>query len=165
MELSELSDRMEIEQVIYRYCRGIDRGDREMIRSVYHPDARDDHGTFKGAGIEFADLIVDSMDQQTMAAQHHITNIYIELHGNRAHVESYFLAFHPTGTGSAETLARMGGRYLDLFEKREGKWLIADRKVVSDWTRTSMSGDTWNIAAHFPAGARREADLSYTMFS
>jgi hypothetical protein len=31
-----------------RYSRGIDRLDRDMLLSAYHPDAIDDHGMFVG---------------------------------------------------------------------------------------------------------------------
>ena len=37
----ELKDRQEIYDCIMRYCRGIDRLDRDMLLSAYHPDAVD----------------------------------------------------------------------------------------------------------------------------
>ena len=39
----------QIADVIYRYARGIDRLDFDLVRSCYHPDAYDDHGSFKGS--------------------------------------------------------------------------------------------------------------------
>ena len=48
-KLQQLLDKQEIHEVIMRYCRGIDRLDREMIRSVYHDDAIDEHGLWKGS--------------------------------------------------------------------------------------------------------------------
>ena len=44
--LSRLLDRNEIEEVVLRYCRGIDRRDFDLVRSCYHPDATDRHGSF-----------------------------------------------------------------------------------------------------------------------
>ncbi len=43
-------DKQEIHEVMMRYCRAIDRMDEELLRSVYHPDAIDNHGLFNGAG-------------------------------------------------------------------------------------------------------------------
>ena len=153
---------IEITQVLYRYCRGVDRGDRELIRSVYHPDASDDHGSWKGAGVDFADYIVDSMDGATIAAQHQITNTLIEVDGDSAACESYFLAFHPTRDQAGdETLAIAAGRYLDRFERRDGAWRIADRRVVLDWTRENVEGVPWAAQVSFAAAGRREADPSW----
>ena len=50
-----LQDRQEIHNCIIRYSRGVDRLDRELLLSVYHPDAIDDHGMFVGGPEEFAD--------------------------------------------------------------------------------------------------------------
>jgi hypothetical protein len=36
--LMKLMDKQEIHDVLMRYCRGIDRCDEELLRSVYHPE-------------------------------------------------------------------------------------------------------------------------------
>jgi len=53
--LRELSDKQAITEVIYRYCRGLDRMDADMGRAVWHPGATADYGadTFRGTGDEF----------------------------------------------------------------------------------------------------------------
>ena len=48
MTLDDLIDREQIRDVIYRYARGVDRRDYELVRSCYHPNATDDHGSYKG---------------------------------------------------------------------------------------------------------------------
>ncbi|MDB5446065.1 MAG: hypothetical protein JWQ97_1382, partial [Phenylobacterium sp.] len=35
MGLEELAAHIEIQQVLYRYCRGVDRGDVALLASVY----------------------------------------------------------------------------------------------------------------------------------
>lgn len=45
MTPGEISAHIEIQQVLFRYCRGVDRGDKELLRSVYHPGATDNHGS------------------------------------------------------------------------------------------------------------------------
>lgn len=165
MTSDDIAAHIEIRQVLYRYCRGVDRGDRAMLKSVYHPDAEDDHGSWRGTGTDFADYIVDSMDGAGSASQHHITNVLIELDGDRAAVESYFLALHPyRADGGAERLAFVGGRYLDRFERRDGSWGIARRRVVLDWTREEVPGSGWAAEAYFPRGERRERDPSADLF-
>ena len=51
MDLETLIAKQEITDVVYRYARGIDRLDFELVRSCYHPDAYDDHGAFKGLSL------------------------------------------------------------------------------------------------------------------
>ena len=46
--LHRLLDKSEIYDSICRYARGIDRGDWDLVRSTYHPDADDDHVEYKG---------------------------------------------------------------------------------------------------------------------
>ena len=48
MTLEELVAKQEISELLHRYCRGIDRFDRDLVRSCYHDDADDDHGIFRG---------------------------------------------------------------------------------------------------------------------
>jgi hypothetical protein len=166
VNLEILGAHIEIRQVLYRYCRGVDRGDEALIRSVYHPDATDDHGAWKGRGVDFAAYIVDSLDKQEGVSQHHITNVLIDLDGDKASVESYFLAFHPytPGEDRQEKIAFVGGRYLDRFERRDGEWRISDRKVLLDWTRSDVAGESWPAHDRFERGWRREADASAGLF-
>ncbi len=165
MSAAEIAAHAEIRQVLYRYCRGVDRGDREMLTSVYHPDGEDDHGSWRGKGRDFANYIVDSLDRAQCPSQHHITNVLIALDGDQAAVESYFIAFHPhPGEDDSEQLAFVGGRYLDRFERREGSWRIARRQVVLDWTRANVPGAAWGAAINFARGGRREQDPSADLF-
>jgi hypothetical protein len=53
-----LQDRQAIQDVLMTYSRGIDRLDRELLLSVYHDDAIDDHGVFVGSPEEFADWAI-----------------------------------------------------------------------------------------------------------
>ena len=45
-EIQALLDKQAIREVVLRYCRGIDRLDREMVRDCYWPEAIDEHGSF-----------------------------------------------------------------------------------------------------------------------
>lgn len=163
MTLDDATAHLEIQQVLYRYCRGVDRGDADMIAGVYHPDAIDNHGAWKGKGTDFGAYLVPAMDTVPLTGQHHITNILIELDGSSAKVESYFVAFHPENADAAARITLVGGRYLDRFELRDGAWLIADRVVVLDVTRVLDRINDWPGAAYFPAGGRREHDPSAGM--
>lgn len=133
--LQELLDRDSIRECLYRYARAIDRGDTECLRSVYWPDATDDHGVFSGNAAAFVDWIV-SLRPSRIRSAHHLTNLSIRLETRAAQVETYFLALltlrNPQGQPYDVILA---GRYLDHMEKRGDEWRIKARKVVFDWFR------------------------------
>ena len=84
----EWADREAIRDCIWRYARGIDRVDEEMLRSVYWPDATDEHaGMFSGPASEFVDWSMQNLP--TMGDTCHlITNLLIRLDGDKAKVES-----------------------------------------------------------------------------
>jgi len=166
MTLEQLAAHVEIQQVLYRYCRGVDRGDPALIASVYHPGAIDHHGAWTGPGQDFGAYLVPAMDQAPLIGQHHITNALIEVDGETARVESYFVAFHPENdAGGRARHVLVGGRYLDQFARRDGAWKITERRVVLDLSRPLERVEGWAGAAYFPAGARREADPSSGLFS
>ena len=166
MDQEELVAHIEIRQALARYCQGIDRGDAALIASAYHPGAPDHHGTFDGTAEQFAAYVVAKFDQPGIVGQHHITNVYAEIAGARARVESYFMVMRPqVGAAGEDQLVFAGGRYLDRFEQRAGKWLIAERTVVMDWYRPPLSGAAIAREARVPAPGRREQDPSWEFFA
>jgi ketosteroid isomerase-like protein len=126
-----LADRQAIRDCLATYCRAVDRLDRELLLSVYHEDAVEDHGVFVGNREGFADWVIDFHSRAQHATQHVITNHVCDLDGDVAHTETYYMFAAMNVEGASLTLS--GGRYIDRFERRQGRWAIALRKVVSDW--------------------------------
>ena len=56
--LRNLEARRQIEAALARVARGVDRLDRELMISGYHPEAMDYHGSFEGSPTEFADWVI-----------------------------------------------------------------------------------------------------------
>ena len=128
--LTELADREAIRQCLTNYARAVDRNDRALLERVYHPDAIDDHGVFIGARDEFIDWWFTQADQH-LSCQHCVYNMTIELEGEVAHTETYYMFVGMEATGTPFIMS--GGRYIDRLEKREGHWAIAARKCIRDW--------------------------------
>lgn len=137
--VQELYDRQAILDVINTYSRGVDRLDRDLIVSVFHPDALDDHGVFIGSREEFADWAIANHSATHQSHQHCIFNHTCDLDGDVAHTETYymFVAMNRAGTrvgnSAAEPLASSGGRYIDRLEKRDGRWAISVRVCLREW--------------------------------
>jgi hypothetical protein len=127
----ELRDRQEIHECLMRYSRAVDRLDRDLLLSVYHEDAIDDHGMFVGDREEFADWVVAMHGSTHLSHQHCLFNHTCELDGDVAHTETYYMFAGMNREGAP--LSMSGGRYLDRFERRDGRWAIAARVCVRDW--------------------------------
>ena len=84
-----LADR-EIRQVLARYCRGIDRLDLGLVRSCYHDDAVDEHGSFTGDPDEYVAWVGKLLARYAMT-MHVLATTSIERTGDVALVESYGL--------------------------------------------------------------------------
>jgi ketosteroid isomerase-like protein len=121
-----LLDERAIYELLTRYSRGVDRCDEELLRSCYHPDATDDHGWFKGLGIDFAGEVV-ARHKGGPITQHSISNVRLDVRGDVAYGETY-VTLRTTGP-NGEPVSGFG-RYIDRFERRDGEWRIADRKVT-----------------------------------
>ncbi|GAA1871511.1 nuclear transport factor 2 family protein [Pseudonocardia ailaonensis] len=160
MDLAELVAREEIGDVLARYCRAVDRGDLPLLKSVYHPDATDDHGIFSGNAHEFAEWLIGQPGRGDLVTQHHLTNSLVEVSGSEARAETYFVAVHRR-PGSPPQVGRFGGRYLDRLTRRDGAWRIAHRTVVHDWSVYATSDDEWPGLDTFARGAQAPADPSY----
>ena len=126
-----LADRQAIRDCLATYCRAVDRLDRELLLSVYHEDAIEDHGVFVGDREGFADWVIAFHSRAQHTTQHVINNHTCDLDGDVAHTETYYMFAAMNVEGAPLTLS--GGRYIDRFERRGGRWAIALRKVVSDW--------------------------------
>ena len=166
-DLDVLLAEREIEQVVRRYCRGIDRLDEDLIRSVYHEDAFDDHGVYQGDGRGFAAFIVPLLRDAYRSTTHAVHNCLIDVHGtgdgDAADAESYCIAYHdrtdPAGDRSLDVFAC---RYVDRFERRSGRWAIVRRVVVHDWNAVlPVAGDFGEMVATFTGGRRDRNDESY----
>ncbi len=141
-DIQTLADREAIREVLARYCRGIDRCDMTLLKSVYWPEATDDHGTFNGNAWQFAEYVVPALKQmkQTM---HQISNVTIDLDGTCANVETYCVAYHLVAGENGDQEMVVGGRYVDRFERRDGEWRIAARVYVMDWNQNGPSTARW----------------------
>ena len=141
MDIETIVDEHAIKTVIYQYCRGIDRKDFDLVRSCYHPDAIDDHGAQFTGGVDAFIEYVQREGTRFRQTMHLIANLLIEIDGDVAWSEAYAIAFHrvkPTSK-KGERDFNVGFRYVDRFERRDGKWAIAKRTCVFSWMRADDS--------------------------
>lgn len=126
--IRDLTNRQEILDCIHRYCRGMDRFDRAAVRSAYHADALDDHGEYVGDVEGFIDWAFGYHSEHQVRTLHAVHNHLCEIHGDTAHAETYF-TFHSVNK-AAPHQTTTSGRYIDRFERRDGRWGITRRICV-----------------------------------
>ena len=132
-KIQGILDKESIRELVCTYCRAADRHDNELMRSLYHEDAYDDHGSFfKGKAMEFIDILPEI--QKSMGILHHnVTTHNIKLSGTKAEGETYIIAFHQVLTEEGNYDVLIGGRYFDEYEKRNDVWKFSSRAVDADW--------------------------------
>lgn len=137
-EIQKLIDKDAIRDLVNIYCRAADRHDHVLMRSLYHDDATDDHGVFfKGSAMEFIDTL-PSIQKDMLILHHNVTTHNIEfISETKAEGETYILAFHQVKGEMNPFDVLIGGRYFDVYEKREGAWKFLSRAVDADWVYTS----------------------------
>jgi hypothetical protein len=131
--VEQLLDRQDILDCLVRFSRGIDRFDRELFLSAFHPDAVIDAGEFVGGPESLFDWASDLHERGQSSTHHNLLNHSCEIDGDVAHAETYYLF---TGRNRDETNWVAGGRYLDRLERRGGTWKIALRCNAVEWSGT-----------------------------
>ncbi len=161
----ELADREAIRDVLMRYCRASDRADEEMLRSVYWPDAHDDHLEFSGSVEEFIAYSIPIL-RAMRYNMHMIGNVLICIVGEKADVETYFQGYHSIEQDGLRRDVFAAGRYLDNFERRGQEWRILKRFVTVDWFREYADTGDWArgpFGMQVVRGDLKPADKSYEL--
>lgn len=163
--VGRLLARREIEDVLVRYCRAIDRQDVDLLRAVYHDDAVDERSSALPAQQWAIDFVRERRAKGTRST-HMLTNVSIVFAGRGVRSESYVLAVQhePASSADAPTdLLAYGGRYLDVWEQRP-HWAITHRRVVHDWSCLSTLRQLPWLQS-FAQGAPVPDDVAYAHLS
>lgn len=129
-----LADKMAIQEQIRTYCRAVDRLDLPLGYGLFHEDSHADYGAniYQGPGRGLIDMICQQHLGLT-SHSHQVTNVLIEVDGERAGSESYVFATMRRSLDDGKVMQiAVWGRYLDAWEKRDGCWRISRRMVVFD---------------------------------
>lgn len=164
--LQAVIDQREIEQLLFTHSRAIDRGEENVLRSVYHPDATVDMGPgiFQGTVTDYINWVMTVL-QQVKSSHTMLSNIRLDIRGDEALGESYFVAQNRLDKPTGREDLFLAGRLLDRFERRPagpaGVWKIVHRKQVLDWVRTEAVADIfYHLNPDALWGQRGKSDLS-----
>lgn len=129
--MERLCDREAVRECLARFSRGMDRFDRDLFLSAFHPDAIIAAGEFVGDPVSLYDWASELHRQGQLATQHNLLNFSCDIDGATAHTETYYLF---VGRNRDDSNWMAGGRYLDRLEQRDGDWKIAYRTNAIEWS-------------------------------
>lgn len=157
--MSAADDRLAIMDKIYRYCRSVDRLDIAVGHACFHVDSTADFGdSYRGSGRGWIDYICER-HRDFLHHSHQVTNMVIEIDGDRAGSESYVYATLRRAEGDKVIQTEFWARYVDMWSKRAGDWAIDARECVIDFAST---GEVTPLPTN--GRARRDAaDPSYAV--
>lgn len=168
--LCQLLDREAIRACLARLARGEDRRSTDLIRASWWPDARFDYGVHSGDFDAYLAWVVPGADA-IKDTQHHLGQTHIELGGDTARAETHVFSYHRVDMGEGERDICIGGRYLDMFQKRGSEWRIIERVMLYDWEKDWGAAADWSkgmmgypfAAAHYTG--RAKGDYSERWFA
>ncbi len=135
----EISDRLEIQDLCYRYAELIDGKDFEALRTdVFTADAHIDYSVFGGSvgGLdETIAFLQQALTTETFPAHQHLNaNIRIHLDGDSA--SGRVMCFNPQEMampGGGSQLFMLGLWYVDRYRRTEAGWRIESRVEEKSW--------------------------------
>ena len=130
MSLREISDRLEIQDLLTRYTVAIDKKDWKLLDSCFLPDAHLDYtsaGGIQGSYPEVRAWLEKALAPFAMTV-HYISNTTLELRGDEARTRSYVLnpMGFPKPDGSLHIFT-VGAYYVDRLTRTGDGWRIAER--------------------------------------
>jgi len=135
----ELSDRFEIQDLVFHYADLIDRKEIDRLRTdVFTPDVYVDYSAFGGSVGDLEETIAflkASLTEELFPHSQHLNaNVQVELQGDTA--RGRIMCFNPMNmvVGEGETtMFFLGLWYLDEYRRADQGWRISRREEVKSW--------------------------------
>ncbi len=130
LSLEEISDRIQINDLLTRYTVAIDTKDWNLLDTCFTPDAQVDYttsGGIKGAYPEVRKWLEKALAAFSMT-QHFISNSTVEIDGDKATARTYVInpMGFPKEDGSLHIFT-VGAYYNDKLVCTDEGWRIAER--------------------------------------
>ncbi len=126
MNLQEISDRIEIADVLTRYTRAIDIGDWDRLDTVFTPDAAIDYSESGGIVAAYPEIkpwLAEMLPMFFSKRMHMLGQLDVDLRGDEADVTAYFHnpMLMDDGNGG-EKVVEIGGLYHHTMTRTADGW-------------------------------------------
>ena len=132
--IDEVESRSACRDLVSNYCHGFDRRNWDCFIGIWHPDAVWDIGRMFGSfhGHEgIREAVYDILYPVWRESHHLTTNLCITF--SDADHASGICNVDCMGANQDDVVQMVGATYIDQFERRDGVWKIAHRKVEMDY--------------------------------
>jgi uncharacterized protein (TIGR02246 family) len=143
----DTADRLAIRELVDAWARHADRREPERQAALFTEDGRVTVYMGEPATADAVQVLTGRAEltdafaalRNYEATTHFNGQHTVTLDGDRATGETYCLAYHLWTSDGQRTLMIMSIRYLDAFVRRDGRWLFAERQLITDWTDRRLS--------------------------
>jgi hypothetical protein len=133
----QISDRIEIDEVLTRYCYAVDDREWDVYRSIFTPDAVIDDRVTGGieSGIEEHIQYLGKALSRVLLSQHTLSTVHIHLNGNIAQVRAHCSCPMVVKAGEADNHVFFQGLWYrnSIVRTHEG-WKISRLVEEGYWT-------------------------------
>jgi hypothetical protein len=127
-----LRDREQLKMLYQRYAYGVDTGNFDIVRSVFHPQCKVS-GTLEDGDLEpYLEGIEEGLTQWD-ATMHMMGNQYIQIDGDKGRMETWVIGYHMEAPDSPLEHLVLGLRYQDDVVRVDGDWKIIYRNTIKQW--------------------------------
>lgn len=137
MRFEEVADRLEINELLARYCHAVDRKDWQAFRAIFTDDASLDFTAFGGPAGSVGELeafLIPVLESLT-ASQHMTSTVMVDLDGDAATARSAAIVpMSRLDEEGQESTVVSGLWYEDQLVRTPGGWRIRARKQVRSWS-------------------------------
>ena len=143
LSLQEISDRLEIQDLLARYSHAIDRRDFAALDRVFTPDAHIDYSAMGGGkgDLPYIKAYLAAALKQFSGFQHLVATTELAIHGDTAHART--ICHNPMiwHDGGKAHVFFCGLWYRDKMVRTPHGWRISERVEESSYF--------YNVPAHF----------------
>jgi hypothetical protein len=146
LSLQEISDRIEIEQLLVRYCYAVDDRDWEAYRNVFRPDAVLDDTITGGlrSGVEEHVAYMQRALSKILISQHAVSTILLDIRGDEASARVHCSCPMVVDLGEGKRQVFFQGLwYRDRLVRTPEGWRISELVEEGYWAHNVPEGFTF----------------------
>jgi hypothetical protein len=143
LTIQQISDRLEIQDVLTRYCYAVDDRDWDTYRQLFTADAVIDDTVTGGirSGVEEHVAYLRKALSKVVMSQHAISTVLAELNGNEARVRAHCTCPIVLDTGQNDTQVMFQGLwYRESLVRTDLGWKIRSLAEEGYWKQNAPSG-------------------------